>query len=337
MRLHRSSSFLLARLAIGVVLFVAVATQVDWKQVGTVIGRASPALLGVALFIATADRVIMAAKWCFLLRRLGVPARLRDAIHSYYWGGLVGTALQWSLGGDVARGAALGRAAGATSPVAASIVIEKLAGLAALGCVVALSLPALEGRLGMLPAGASLPLILLGVVVVAVTPAVIAFALAPRAIAWAGRAVPRLRRTSWFPPLHTALVARPRLGRSLAAFFLFTLAEQGVALVHLLAVAQALALPVGPEDVAVAAPTVLFVARLPISVDALGVYEGMFVLLARVMGLSNGEALALALTDRALGLIAIALGLAVLVPLGRLAASGSDRLRRGGREPLHQA
>jgi uncharacterized membrane protein YbhN (UPF0104 family) len=60
---------------------------------------------------------------------------------------------------------------------------------------------------------------------------------------------------------------------------------------------------VGVLYFAAALPLALLISRLPISIDGIGVFEGMFIVLMSLAGLSAAQAVAIAVTSRILGTI----------------------------------
>jgi uncharacterized membrane protein YbhN (UPF0104 family) len=57
---------------------------------------------------------------------------------------------------------------------------------------------------------------------------------------------------------------------------------------------------VGMLYFAVALPLALLVSRIPISIDGIGVFEGMFIVLMSIAGLSAAQAVAIAVVGRIL-------------------------------------
>jgi len=305
--------------AVGVALLGAVALRVDWGEFAAVVAGASPAWLLLVLGAGVADRLWMAGKWHYLLRGLGVPARFFDAALAYFVGHLVGLATQWQLSGDVTRAVRVGRAFGRHGRVAASVVLEKLTGAAASALVAAGALALLTLRYGVLPRGAALG----GAALLAAGSA----AALVLALSRAGARV--LRRVAHVHPALQALLARlgvtdavgasdgqgRALGRVGWTFFALTLLEQAMPVLDMYLLKQSLGLSVDTARLLAAVPVVMFVSRLPISIDGIGVYEGLSVVLYGLLGLSASQSLALAVLARAVGLLGTAAGAAVCLAL----------------------
>ena len=89
--------------------------------------------------------------------------------------------------------------------------------------------------------------------------------------------------------------------RNLATFFGLTFGEQLLPILDTWLVARGMGIDVGMLYFAAALPLVLLISRLPISIDGIGVFEGMFIVLMSLAGLSAAQAVAIAVVSRILG------------------------------------
>jgi hypothetical protein len=87
-------------------------------------------------------------------------------------------------------------------------------------------------------------------------------------------------------------------------------------------VAMAFAIPASPVELAAVVPLIVIGTRLPISLDGLGVQEGLYVVLFAMVGVAGSDALLMSLTARALGI------------LGTLPFALAHFLQREGHAPL---
>lgn len=278
--------------------------QVDWSSFWRTLADCQPLWLLPALALGYLDRAWMAGKWVQLLRSLGVSASFRQGLQHYLAGGLVGLALQWQLGGDIARALALGRDVGRPRMVVASVTLERVAGASASGLLTTVSLGFLlrSGRAGewsgaLLAAGAlALASVALGLTLLSGT-----------ARGW-------LRRlpTRWLGArLHPLLARVARLespGWGIWIFYALTLAEQLVPFASLYLRQLAFGLGISIGEVLLVMPVVMFLSRLPIAVESIGVREGLYVLLFGMIGIGAAESVALALTSRAIDAIVVTTG-----------------------------
>ena len=84
----------------------------------------------------------------------------------------------------------------------------------------------------------------------------------------------------------------------LARFFAMTLVEQFFPIVWTWLIARGLGVQVGLLFVAGVVPLTILVARLPVGINGIGVFEGIFALLMGLAGVSTAEAVAIAFTGR---------------------------------------
>lgn len=307
--------WLAIRLLIACTLLAVVFQRVDWPGFGTLIEDARPAWFLPVFFIVTIDRCWMAGKWHYLLRHLGVDIDFFDALRVYYTSWMVGTAMSWQLGGDLARVVDVGRSSGRPALVAASVVLEKIVGAAALGLWAIAALLLLNAHHHLIPTALAWPLAALAVIGVLSIPfAVTASAVvrAVRALLARAPAAMRARKLDGTLDQLASFAAAPRV---VATFFALTVGEQAIPIVIVSVLAHALRLPIALETVLAVIPISSFFTRLPLSVDALGIREGLYVYLFGLYGLTATQALALALASRVLDLLGVSGGTLVVVAM----------------------
>jgi hypothetical protein len=102
---------------------------------------------------------------------------------------------------------------------------------------------------------------------------------------------------------------------ALAAMTWLTFTEQLLTLFmnYVLGLALGIEVPVLQFGAAVA--VALLVSRLPITIDGIGVYEGVLILVLRLAGVDPADAVALAVVGRTLNLAAFLPGALVLIAL----------------------
>ena len=91
--------------------------------------------------------------------------------------------------------------------------------------------------------------------------------------------------------------------RNLATFFGLTFVEQLLPILDTWLIARGMGIEVGVLYFAAALPLALLISRLPISIDGIGVFEGIFIVLMSLAGLSPAQAVAIAVVSRILGTI----------------------------------
>jgi uncharacterized membrane protein YbhN (UPF0104 family) len=324
----RRAAGALLRLLVTIGLLALLVRLADPEQVGHRLAGVRPEVLAAAVLIWGADRLLNFLKWVPLLR-VHVDAPLRRILRVYYAAYAVSFVIPFSEGADVLRAVALGRGRGRVAEAAASIVMERLLGFAAL---VLLGLAALVVALRAgLPLAPLLPWMAGGAAAAgAVLALVLAGPFSGRLRSAAGRAG-RLRAV--LEAAHRFVAAcglyRRRAGVLLLVGGLAVL-EIGLFVVTMLVLARALGLDVALAPLLLALPVALFLAQLPIAWRGLGVAEGGMVWVLGLFGVEPEPGLSLLLLFRLVD-VAVAVPGALLWrellragrPAGPPAAAGS--------------
>ena len=303
-------------LAIGLVVWI-----VDWGRVVEVWRMARLDLAGLAAATFAADRLLMGYKWRLLLEAQGARLALRECWGLYSLATLTGSLMPATIGGDVVRIAWLWRRGIPSRKSLASIALERL-----IGAVVALSGAALA--LAYLSAGLAgqpelrpifgIALTALALLVAGVLLSFWQGVLTP--LAWLrGRLGGKLAAS--IKAAHASYVVYLSNPGVVARFVLLTVVEYLLILAATYLAALALRIEVGPLDFAAALALATLLARLPIAIDGLGVFEGSLIGLLALAGVNPAESLALAIATRLLVLLVCA------PPAAHLLATAPIRLR----------
>ncbi len=299
----------MVRWVIAVALVIVLFQLIDPATVVALIARVHIGWFGAAVAIALADRALMIAKWYPLLRVQVSSIPIGLAARAYMASSFASLFLPASVGADALRAVALGRSHRATLEVGASIAAERLLGAAASG-VMAVTALILASQLAV-PVHSLLPWALASVVVSG------AAVIVPMSEWVRSLVVGFLRRyglARWLSYVERFVVAYHAYARHAGLVVVvgtLTLLEQLLPVLALWCVAESLALAISFPTLVVCVPLALFLARLPISVDGIGVTEGSLVYLLGLFRVTPAEALALVLTAR-LALIVTLLPGAVL-------------------------
>jgi uncharacterized protein (TIRG00374 family) len=216
-----------------------------------------------------------------------------------------GKFLPATIGADAVRAFSTSRTGLAVNEVVASIVVERMIGFISRLLLGLLSFSLLL-RLGFLDARLNLVWWLWSLSTFA-TMLVFATSLSQTAFDFIhGRLLRGLTGTRIMQRLRklhlTYLAYRDKKG-CLALFFGLTFVEQIIPILQAWVVALALGVEVSLLYIAVAVPPALLLSHIPISIDGLGVFEGAFMLLISLGGVTAAEAIAIALTGRILELV----------------------------------
>lgn len=271
-------------------------------EVTSLMANIDPRYILLILLVNTADRALMTFKWARLLRGRGVHLPFYYGMKIYCASMVWGMFLPATVGADAIRAFSAARSGLNSNEVVASIIVERMVGflsallLGLISLFLILQLNLLDSRFDLLWwfGGATF------------IAAIIAFAASFSRRMFDllyGRLLYRFRNTRIIQRLrqfHSTYQAYQDNKKSLAAFFGLTLTEQLIPILHAWLVAQALGIEVGLIYIAGALPLALLISRIPISINGLGVYDGAFMLLISLGGVSAAEAIAIPLVGRIL-------------------------------------
>jgi uncharacterized protein (TIRG00374 family) len=314
---------------LAVVILVGCLLFIDPAEIAAALRRVSPAELAVLLLLASLDRILVGLRWGVLLRLAGVRLPLARAVRLFYQASFVGVFMPSHLGGDLLRAWWAVREGGAGHPVAASLVMERLLGLlsaanwAVVGAVVLAASRDPEhvwsfAALGVFAA-------LAGNLLFALSLSGRAHALVLGALRRLGRSGPARLLQHFYAAY--ALYGRDRRGLLLGA--LLALAEHGVQMVLVLAIARSIDVAAAPAALLAAATLFLFLVRLPLAPDGWGVAELSAVGLLGLAGVGAASAFSVSLVNHVVLMLALAPGLLLMLvgrwrlpgPLGPLSAA----------------
>jgi uncharacterized protein (TIRG00374 family) len=296
------------RVVIGCSLLLALLVLADWRQgldklleVNWGWALLAALLIPVTLYIST-------WKWQLFVAALGLSSN-RWQLLRYYWAGFFfNNFLPSNVGGDISRLALLRRTR-RLAEFAASILVERLVGLAILLLLAIVGLvlrPHYFDFPGLLP--------LLWIICTVGLVGFVGLYLAGNSLAACIEKHP-FDETSWtgsmlakFRKVVRAMLVFKRHPKVLVSGLVLSLAFYAVTACYYRLLFFALGLNVAFSDIWFIFPLVMLVGLIPISFNAVGIAEGAFVLFFCKVGLAPGEALAAAFLSRILGLAVSAAG-----------------------------
>lgn len=305
---NQNRRFSWLKLLFGITLLAALVWLVDWRQGWAVLKQAEPGWLVLASLVFPLGVFLSTIKWQLLLQAQGGVFPRWTLFRYYFIGFFANNFFLSSVGGDVVR-LILIRKIAAGFPVAASIVMERLTGLAAL-LVLALGAmlwrPAYFVSFGLYPL--FLAFILAGLFLL------FSLFFFNRTLSrWLGHRnfAGNSMRSKVQEKLRTFAIAIMEYGNHTGLLF----SCLGISLVFYLTPALFQWLLFRAVDVSLPflvvlliVPLVQLVALLPVSFNALGVAEGATVLFFSQAGVAPAEALAVALLARFLGIAVSGVG-----------------------------
>jgi uncharacterized protein (TIRG00374 family) len=293
---------LLLKLSVTTVLVGVIVWLGGVTDVIGIMGRMHPGYIALVLLVNTADRALMTFKWIQLLRSRGMDLPFLHAMRIYCASMVWGTFLPATVGADVVRAFSTSRIGLDSNVVVSSIIIERMVGFlsALLLGLISLVLLSLSGSLDPRLRVAWF----VGTPLLIGATSVFALSFNKRAFKWLeSRLFYRWRenrlmlRFRHFYGIYRAYRDDKKI---LAVFFALTMGEQLLPILHLWLIAWGLGIEVSLLYVAGAVPLSMLISRIPVSIDGLGVFEGTFILLISLAGVSAPEAVAIAFMGRIL-------------------------------------
>jgi uncharacterized protein (TIRG00374 family) len=272
------------------------------EEVGRLMARIDLWYILLILAVNTLDRSLMTFKWGWLLRSRGLHLSFWRGMQIYCASMVWGMFLPATVGADAIRAISTSRMGLDTNEIFASIVIERMVGflsalvLGLLGLVLLSLFGSLDARFNSLwwlgsamVAGSTL--------LFAATFSQSAFDLLHDRLLRPFREARIIRRLR---QLHATYLAYQHDKRTLALFFGLTFGEQLMPILHSWLIARGLGIEVSLLYIAGVVPLTILVSRLPVSIDGVGVFDGVFILLMSLADVSAVEAIAIVFVGRIL-------------------------------------
>lgn len=278
---------------ISAALIVYLVQSVDLQEVWQIAKAADWAMLCFAFLMFYVGYAITAARWKTLLNALGNTSDYWFLVRSFMVAVFFNNFLPSTIGGDAMRMYDSWRSGSSRSQAVAAVVMDRFMGLTALLVFAVIAL--LLGEYASF--GDSGVVFVVALMASAAVFMLLSVMFLPKSIAvWLDRLVEKV-------PPQLATVARA-ITRSLRAFrhrrralvlalFLSFMLQANVVLYHWI-VANALGLTVSLLAFFLIVPIAIVVMMIPISINGIGVREGLFVLLLSAHGVSQAEGLAFA-------------------------------------------
>lgn len=293
------------RIAVTLLLCALLVFIVDPRTVLRTLLQCDPLWASIAIVALTLDRILMSFKWGLLLAIRGHAITLWQRLMVYCSSMMWGLALPSTVGADGIRVLLVRRFGVRTDDAVATILVER-----GVGFVTAL----LSGLIGLLILQSMVPdasayryPLLAGFALLLSAVAILMFSFSAGALDSVRRLMPQYLAASramlLLERLHLAYrslaVDRP----TLAVFAVLTLLEQVLMILCYWLVANALGITLNGVVLFAAVSLAILVSRLPISIDGIGVYEGIFIGILNLAGIRFEDALAISIAARALQIL----------------------------------
>jgi len=279
--------------AISAALIAYLIRSVDLREVWQIVRAADWAILSFAFCMFYVGYAITAARWRTLLRALGNTSDYWFLVRSFMVAVFFNNFLPSTIGGDAMRMYDSWRSGSTKSQAVAAVVMDRFMGLTALlaFAVVALAF----GKHGSIHD--SDVAVVVAVMACGAVMLLLSIMLLPRSFSgWLERVSSRL--PAGLSKLSEAVTRSLRAFRNqraalMLALLLSFLLQANVVLYHWI-VASALGLSVSLMAFFLIVPIAIVVMMIPVSINGIGVREGLFVLLLGVHGVPQAEGLAYA-------------------------------------------
>jgi uncharacterized membrane protein YbhN (UPF0104 family) len=285
------------RAAVTLGLLTALAVFIDWGQVIDRLEQGRWELFVAGVLLVACALATGAFRWHLFLRAGGVEATLYQTFRAYWIGMFANNFLPTGFGGDAARAMVIRSAAPSTARAVASVVVDRLSGLA---CLLLLAWIALAVAPDDVPGS------LIGVLAIAtaggIVTAVVFTFIAHRRGGWGGRMLAHGRAVAGSRSVLASTTALGLLYQALIVLASWTLA-------------RAVDLHLSYTLLAVVTPLVIVATLMPISIAGFGVREGGYVALLAQTGVSAADATLLSLLNvAALAIATLPGAVALLLP-----------------------
>jgi hypothetical protein len=292
---------------VAVVLMFFILRKVDFGAILATLSQSNARYLPLMIALAFFDRYLMAYKWAMLLRTRGADLSNAEAFRIYIASTFIGTFLPVGIGADVFKVTRTTLGGRRLDTVTASIIMERVLGLLSVTvlAIVALSILMLRQETQFQQLFAFMWLLLF------VFLALLVLTLKVNAFGPLRRYMHYLQRYKITRIVRDIRLEYQELGqnkRLLFRFFILSVLEHAVSsYIHFLG-GQALDLAVGPLYFFAIIPVSSLLRNMPISISAIGVQEGVYIMLFSLAGLSATQSLSFSFFMRITSLLMLFLG-----------------------------
>ena len=276
-------------------------------QVGQLMAQMSPWYVLLLFLLLTFDRALMTFKWTRLLRGRGLHLPFFLGMKIYCASAIWGMFLPSTIGADAIRAFSISRRGFNADQIITSIIIERIIGFMSALLLGVISL-ALLFHLGSL--GPEFDFIWwVGSATLIGTMGAFAASFSQWGFDFLHDQLLYRFRDRWImqrlQKFHSIYLGYQNDKLRLLIFFVWTFIEQCTPILSTWLIAQGMGIEVGPLYIAGVVPLSLLISRIPISIDGLGVFDGIFMLLMSLIGVPAPQAIAMTLTGRIIQILSL--------------------------------
>lgn len=287
------------RWLLGLGLIVYLLFAIDFNEFFRALSHAEGSWIILAIIATFGDRIFMGVKWRILLVAQGIGVSFWECVRAYFVGSFFGLILPTSVGSDVVRLASLTIREGEREKVAASIIIEKVLGMMAIFTLGTFSVFLLAIKIDDVHWRHFFFILAILLVLVLLFIGSLFFPLFQKVIRGNGKFSKKIAS------LVEAYQQFRTLRKEMFLFYIVSIVEQMMPVIVTYLLAEALNFSTDFLHYLMVVPLIFIVARLPISVDGLGLLEAMYFLLLPLIGLNKTDAVLLGLVARVLNTLCL--------------------------------
>ena len=291
---QRKHLILLIKSLVSISLLFIIFRKVNWEKTWTILGNARIDVLLIVLTITGFFFLLSAYKWMLLLKALGIKKRLSELHAIYYIGYFFNNLLPTSVGGDVIRIYKTAKGMETSMNVIASVIAERVTGLAAL-LSIALTSFLINVFRGSNVATGSFG-IFLTIIICALFPLFILAKLLYRS---------RFKKNSIMSRMHDKyieLINCFSLYRSRPGILLVTLLcsfiFHSLMIINVHLIGMAIGESIDIISLSFIVPIVSLIAMIPVTINGMGLKEGAYITLFQLTGLGFESAMMIAFIAR---------------------------------------
>ena len=294
----------LLKCTISVSLLFFILTRIDWTKAWATLASTHLEYFGLAMLILAAQFLVSAYKWQLLLRVQSIRKSLQKLHTIYYIGYFFNNLLPTTIGGDAVRIYRVSHNLESAVGVTASVIVERITGLAAM-IIMAVGAFAINVRrhneLSM-----ELLTLVLGLLLVGAITVILAFKYAQNGNPSNNRMLAQIQKT--LTKLVGALGAYRGETRTMVHVIMLSFVFHAMLVGLIFSIGRALQLPMDALSLFYIVPIVGLVSMIPISINGLGLREWAYVVLLQQMGLGFEGASLVAFVARILSVVPGAIG-----------------------------
>ena len=286
----------LLKLVMTLALLAFIILKVDWQESLSIIINISIPYIFLLLLLSLSMITISCIKWQIFLQARNIKVSLFRLVQLYYVGYFFNNFLPSSVGGDVVRSVTLGRKIQNQLDSFSSVFLERFTGFLGLLVLAIIAFMLNFNRFRNLEIG--LVLVLLSVAFIGVIAVFFSKRLQKLIDKMLDLKPFKIIKNKAKKFLNVIYFFKSQpivLTKTMIISFIFHI----MTIVNTLVVCLALDIQVAVLDVAVIVPIILIVSTVPISINAIGVWEGSFVYFFSLAGVDPSASLAIALVLRA--------------------------------------